>query len=310
MEGINSLEPLKIFFLNYLIIVNLKEIYIKCVIIKLVIYLLKLESFSKDNLDQLDFLNNQFKNISNKNGLIQPDNLLIDTPAHKKNMESVLILDTETTGLDENNNEVIEIGCILYNIPFKSILSQLSFLLPVEINDAEFINGISAEVSNVAQPWKQGMQFFLKLVESCDFIVAHNASFDKKWFGKGKLPYLEKKWICSLEDINWSFKKNIKSRPSVTDLALAFNIPVWNLHRALSDCYYISEIFKRIDSLEEILLKAIEPKYLYKAIVSYEDRILAKNAGFRWNSPVQGAWTRKLSETEATELDFKVEILN
>ena len=89
MEGINYLEPLKIFFLNYLIIVNLKEIYIKCVNIKLVIYLLKLESFSKDNLDQLDFLNNQFKNISNKNGLIQPDNLLMDTPAHKKNMESV-----------------------------------------------------------------------------------------------------------------------------------------------------------------------------------------------------------------------------
>jgi len=37
---------------------------------------------------------------------------------------------------------------------------------------------------------------------------------------------------------------------------------------------------------------------------------LAKNAGFRWNNPVQGAWTRKLSETEATKLDFKVEILN
>ena len=269
-----------------------------------------MEKFSNDKLDQLDFLNNQFKNISNKNGLIQSSNLIMDNTSNKRSVESVLILDTETTGLDENNNEVIEIGCILFNVPLKAVLAQLSFLLPVESNDAEAINGITVEVSNVKQPWREGIQLFLKLVEACDFIVAHNVTFDKKWFGKGNLPYLEKKWICSLDDINWSFKKNIKSRPSVTDLALGFNIPVWNLHRALSDCYYISEVFKKIDNLEDILLKATEPKYLYKAIVGYEDRSLAKKAGFRWNNPVQGAWTRKLSETEATELDFKVEILN
>ncbi len=268
-----------------------------------------MELSSKDNLDQLDFLNNQFKSISNKNGLIQTDNSIMNNP-NKKTVESVLILDTETTGLDENNDEVIEIGCILFNVHFKSVLSQLSFLLPVETNDAEFINGIPVDVSNIMQPWKEGIKLLLKLIDSCDFIVAHNAAFDKKWFGKGNLPSFDKKWICSLDDINWSFKKNMKSRPSVTDLALAFNIPVWNLHRALSDCYYISEVFKKIDNLEDILLKATEPKYVYKAIVSYEDRSLAKKAGFRWNSHVQGAWTRKLSEAEATELDFKVQILN
>ena len=269
-----------------------------------------MENFSNDNLDQLDFLNKQFKKISNKNELIQSDNLIVDSTLNKKSLESILILDTETTGLDENNDEVIEIGCILFSVPFKSVLSQLSFLFPVDTNAAEFINGIPVDVSKVKQPWGEGIQFFLKLVEACDFIVAHNADFDRKWFGKGNLPSLDKKWICSLDDINWSFKKNIKSRPSISDLALGFNIPVWNLHRALADCYYISEVFKRIDNLEDILLKATEPKYLYKAIVSYDDRSLAKNAGFRWNSPVQGAWTRRLSETEATELDFKVEILN
>ncbi len=269
-----------------------------------------MKSSSNNNLDQLDFINNQFKNISNENQKILSDELILDTASSKKQLESVLIIDTETTGLDESNSEVIEIGCILFNVPFKSVLSQLSFLLPVKKNDAEYINHIPAALSKIPQPWNEGMQFFLRLVDSCDFIVAHNSSFDKKWFGKGNLPILEKKWICSLEDINWSFKKNLKSRPSVTDLALAFNIPVWNLHRALSDCYYISEVFKKVENLENILLKATEPKYLYRAIVSYEDRSLAKNAGFRWNSPVQGAWTRKLSETEAIELDFKVEILN
>ncbi len=258
-----------------------------------------LNNFNKRNLDQL--------NIISKSEDYQDDDNLIKSK--KNSVNNVLILDTETTGLDETKDEVIEVGSILFNIQSKSILSQVSFLLPVTSNPAEHINQISVEVSNLSQPSVEAMTFFLKLVDHCDFIIAHNAEFDKKWFGSGKLPKLNKKWICSLEDINWSFKKNLKPKPSVSSLALAFGIPVWNLHRALSDCYYLSEVFKRCDNLEEILLNALKPRYLYKALVSYEERSLAKNAGFLWNSHIQGAWTRKLSEEEATKLNFKVEIL-
>ena len=108
-----------------------------------------MESFSKDNSDQLDFLNNQFRNTTNKSGLIKSDNLNMNNTSNKRSLESVLILDTETTGLDENSDEVIEIGCILFNVPSKTVLAQLSFLLPVEFNAAEFINRIPADVSNL-----------------------------------------------------------------------------------------------------------------------------------------------------------------
>ena len=259
-----------------------------------------MELFNKKEINQPDFLQNQInnnlheKNVNNQNNKI----------------EKILILDTETTGLDENKNEVIEIGCILFHVSSKSVLTQLSFLFPVSNNDAEHINGISPEVANVDQPWEEGLNFFLKLVDSTDLIVAHNVEFDRKWFGKGKLPKLSKKWICSLEDINWSFQKSLKKRPSVTDLALSFSIPVWNLHRALSDCFYISEVFKKCENLESVLLKATEPRFLYKALVSYDQRFLAKNAGFTWNSHVEAAWSKKLTIEEAKQLDFKVEILN
>ena len=36
-------------------------------------------------------------------------------------IEKILILDTETTGLDENKDEVIEIGCILFDVSFKCL---------------------------------------------------------------------------------------------------------------------------------------------------------------------------------------------
>jgi len=272
-----------------------------------------LDPLNTNNLDQLDFLQNKIKGnpskekISNKSQISSEGQTSISQK--KRNIETVLILDTETTGLDENIDEVLEVGCILFHVSSRSVLSQVSFLLPVAKNDAEHINGISVDVTNISQPWEDALNLFLKLVDTSDLIIAHNVEFDKKWFGKGKLPLLNKQWVCSLEDINWSFKKSLKSRPSVTDLALSFGVPVWKLHRALSDCYYLSEVFKKCDNLEEILKKATEPRFLYKAIVTYEERLLAKNAGFRWNSPIQGAWTRKLSEKEAIKLDFEVQML-
>ena len=270
-----------------------------------------MELTNKKELNQLDFLNEKIKNNDHEkpNFLNQSiSNSKINNQNQK--IENILIIDTETTGLDENKDEIIEIGCILFNVTSKSVLSQVSLLFPVSSNEAEYVNGISAEVTNIKQPWEDGLNFFLKLVDCSDLIVAHNVEFDKKWFGKGRLPMLKKKWVCSLEDINWSFKKNLKNRPSVTDLALSFSIPVWNLHRALSDCFYISEVFKKCENLEELLIKATEPRFLHKALISYEERSLAKEAGFRWNNPVKGAWVKKLTLEEANSLDFKVQILD
>ena len=270
-----------------------------------------MELSNKKELNQLDFLQNKTSENNNENSEILNKSISNQNGNYQnKNIEKILILDTETTGLDENKDEIIEIGCILFHVSSKSVLSQVSFLFPVSSNEAKHVNGISPEVTNITQPWKDGLNYFLKLVDSSDVIVAHNVEFDKKWFGKGRLPKLEKKWICSLEDINWSFKKSLKNRPSVTDLALSFSIPVWSIHRALSDCIYLSEVFKKCENLEKLLIKATEPKYLYKALVSYEERSLAKKAGFLWNSPVEGAWARKLTPEDAFNLDFSVQILN
>ena len=42
-----------------------------------------------------------------------------------------------------------------------------------------------------------------------------------------------------------------------------------------------------------------------RARVSYDDRHLARDAGFRWNDPVKGAWSRRIS-ARADELPFPV----
>ena len=263
--------------------------------------------------EQLNFLNGTIKAAVNENekdrGVKNPSKSKeesVETEETQSLLENILILDTETTGLDNEIDDCLEVGSILFNVKSRSVLAQQSFLLPVENNNAEKINNIPAEITRLPQPLFEAIKYFESLVQVSDVIVAHNAAFDMKWFGNNKLPHIEKKWICSMDDITWPSDRQLKTRPSVKDLALAYGVPVWNAHRALTDCIYLAEVFKRCGELEKLLIRALEPKVLIRAEVTYEKRHLAKNAGFRWNDSIKGAWSRRMSRRDIKKLEFPV----
>lgn len=227
-----------------------------------------------------------------------------DLPACPRQL---LILDTETTGLSPAEGQCIEVGAVLFDVASRSVLMQVSFLLPCAANPAQHVNGIPAAVSRLSQPWRSGLACFEAMVAGADAVLAHNAGFDRQWFGTGELPALEKPWICSMEDIRWPAERQLRATPSVRDLALAYGVPVWEAHRALTDCIYLVQVFQRCHDLEALLQAALEPRRLVRARLSYDQRQLAKDAGFRWNEPVPRAWSRRLSEREIAALPFPVD---
>ena len=113
-----------------------------------------------------------------------------------------------------------------------------------------------------------------------------------------------------MDDITWPADRQLKTRPSVRDLALAYGVPVWNAHRALTDCIYLAEVFKRCSDFEKLLIRGLEPKILVCAEISYEERQLAKNSGFRWNDAIKGAWSRKMSRRDMEKLEFPVKVVD
>lgn len=138
-------------------------------------------------------------------------------------------------------------------------------------------------------------------------MVAHNAAFDRQWFGRPPLPSINLPWLCSMEDISWPEHCGLSPRPSVRDIALAHGVPVWAAHRALTDCTYLAQVFERCEDLERLVREGLEPRKLYRSCVSYDERHLARRAGFRWNDPVANAWTRRLSERQRLALTFEVQ---
>jgi DNA polymerase-3 subunit epsilon len=220
--------------------------------------------------------------------------------------ERLLIVDTETTGLTPAKARCIEVGAVLFHVPSRAVLSQLSFLLPCSSNPAERVNGIAAAVTRLDQPREQSLACLEAMAAAADVLVAHNAAFDRQWFGREELPPLHRPWLCSMEDIRWPAERHLRATPSVRDLALAYGVPVWAAHRALTDCIYIAQVFEREAQLETLLQQALLPRKLYRARLPYDQRHLAKEAGFRWNEGVQGAWSKRLTDDERGLLPFEV----
>lgn len=230
-------------------------------------------------------------------------------------INNVLLIDTETNGIDIETNQVIEIGAILYSVRYQTILQQISFLLPAKSNDMEKVNHIpirslvQLDYGSLLPLWN----ILHNMAELSNYAIAHNVEFDKKWFcDDGRLPtligYDDKplRWLCTQDD--FVFPRQYKSRMSLVDLVIAHGIGVSTAHRALDDCRLIAELFNRADDLQGLFDQALLPRFDCIAKVSYDDRELAKQAGFRWKAATK-TWERRAKQSEIDSFPFPVTIV-
>jgi DNA polymerase-3 subunit epsilon len=218
---------------------------------------------------------------------------------------TLLIVDVETTGLDPQQDHVIELGAILYSVSHHCVLQQLSTLFPVRDNEAEGINHISSQASQEVKDFKLVLQQFQSWVEIADFLVAHNASFDSQWFGYGILPSIDKPWLCTYQDFVW--QKNYKPT-NLINTALNYGVGVSQAHRALTDCQLIASIFDRVGAefkqFEHLLEKAVkrsrEPLITVVAKVDYDKKDLAKKQNFKWNANKR-VWEKEIKRCDLLE---------
>lgn len=217
-------------------------------------------------------------------------------------IKNLLIVDTETTGIDSENDTVIELGAILYSVEHQCVLTQFSTLYHAEENPCEHINRISASalkgISKHFEKSESSHSLLGDMADTADAYVAHNAEFDKGFLG-----WEDKQWLCTCFDFKWP--QATKEGGSLINLALEHGIGVSSAHRALTDCQLISALFDRMDNLGEMIERAARPKAMFIANVSYDDRNLAKAAGFKWN-PETKKWIRQMAIEDASALSFPV----
>jgi DNA polymerase-3 subunit epsilon len=215
-------------------------------------------------------------------------------------IRNALIIDVETTGIDARRDRVVEVGAVLYSVPHRTTLMQVSTIVPGDGNACEAINRIpESAVRDMQEPLSAAAKvLFDRMVEEADVAVAHNAEFDRSFLPSVPLP-----WVCTCNDFQWP--QSTREGGSLVSVALAHGIGVSSAHRALTDCQLIAALFDRMTDLQGMFARAMRPKALFRGLQPFDQNDLAKAAGFRFNRDTK-QWTRRMAVEDAAGLGFKV----
>lgn len=154
-----------------------------------------------------------------------------------------VIIDTETTGLDARQHEIIEIGLVGFTFDTQGDigdvfavyggLQQPSAPIPPEITQLTGITDemVAGRIFDIAA--------VRNIIEPADLIVAHNAAFDRPFCEALADIFTLKAWACSVSEIDW---KSRGFEGTKLGYLLGQSGYFHDGHRAVDDCFALLEV--------------------------------------------------------------------
>lgn len=179
------------------------------------------------------------------------------------NFEKYIVLDTETTGLNARNNELLEISMIKFDkhepVSYMTTLLKPNKSIPREIT---YINGIDDELVKDSPKVSQVLDSFNEFIKGYN-IVGYNLNFDMKFLYVNGIDFFSenRKFYDVLDFARKKIKKSEIDNYKLDSVAENFDIYRNDSHRALSDAYATGLIFERL--LDETIDTEVLKKYYH-----------------------------------------------
>ena len=230
-----------------------------------------------------------------------------------------LILDTETTGLDAQADDVIELGMVLFEYapatgriyrvvdtfdelrdPGRHIPAEITAM--THITD-DMVRGHSVDAAAVAA-----------FVARATVVIAHNAAFDRPFVEKQWGVFATKPWGCSMTHVHWRDEGIATQKQELIALCLGF---FYEAHRAVNDCFALLNILASALPLSgQLALKPLiahamtDDVHIWAIGAPFDAKDVLRTRGYRWSGGAGGepkAWHMAVM---ADELDAEVAFLD
>ena len=225
-------------------------------------------------------------------------------PVSGQNTRRVIVLDTETTGLDARTEKIIELAMLSVLVdtatgqPLGPVTVYESFEDPGKPIPPQI-----TEITGIDDSMVQGQRIddaaVNALVEQADLIVAHNAGFDRS-FVEARWPvFARKAWNCSFAGIDW--KKEGSGSAKLEFLASERGW-FYDAHRAQVDCHALLQVLASPLSdgqtgLSRLLNGAGQTRYKLRATgAPFEAKDKLKSRGYRWDGEGRVWWCSLASD--------------
>jgi len=231
-------------------------------------------------------------------------------------LKQALFVDVETTGLDHQTDEIIELAMVPFSYGPDGQVHEVKepfqrFQQPSKPISAEItkLTGITDEMvaGNVIDPGEVNA-----FAQDAVLIIAHNASFDRRFMEKLSPAFGLKGWACSQSQIDWAEEGMEGTRLSYLVAGAGF---FYDKHRAVNDCMAAIELLATplpvtgSPGLSKLLENARKPTWRIWAENSpFDLKDVLKARGYRWNpdgTPFPKAWFIDVQDDQReAELSF------
>ena len=223
--------------------------------------------------------------------LVSPENLDV-----KGDNITIGFIDLECNGLEYTTDEVIEIGIKSYLVNRKTgrlgkLVDEYNGLQEIEEPLKQKVINITGITEEDLKGQKIDWHKVTSIVDECDYVIAHNASYDRN-FVDIRIPSSRKKiWGCSLTQIDWVKKGFHSAALWALNIAHGF---FYQGHRSINDIEatvyllqqkddggdtcYLKELIDVIDLPQTILIADKFP---------FPKKNVLKDNGYHWAGDIK-----------------------
>ncbi len=225
-----------------------------------------------------------------------------------------VIIDTETTGLNPAQDEIIEFGAVAFRYADDGALGPVCASFGALREPSRPIPAEITRITGITDAMARGQTIPLAeleaLIAEADIVIAHNAGFDRPFCERLSPVFANKPWACSVKEIDWTAR-------GFEGTKLGYLIGQSGYfhtgHRAEDDCQALLAVLRGPSEentpFAELLQASRRARLrIFAENSPFEMKEKLKERRYRWSDGSDGrpkSWWTEVDETELeAELDY------